>query len=66
MAKIKEYIEDNLTGMKRASVRVQTPAPLDSPLSIYNTANCQAVAYDPTHQELQTRLNKLRNKKPAK
>jgi hypothetical protein len=66
LAKIREYVEDNLTGIRRASVRIKAPAPPDTPLSIYDTADRRLTSYDPTHQELQNRLNELRTEEPGK
>jgi hypothetical protein len=66
LAKIREYVEDNLTGIRRASIRIKAPAPPDTPLSIYDTADRRLTSYDPTHQELQNRLNELRTEEPAK
>jgi hypothetical protein len=67
IAKIKDYMEDHFQLLRRSSIRVRAPTPPDTPPSVYETSDRRPLAYDPSHQELQMRLNDLRNhEEPAK
>jgi len=67
MGKIKAYVDDHFQLLRRSSVRVRAPSPPETPPSVYETSDHRTLAYDPSHQELQMRLNDLRNhEEPAK
>jgi hypothetical protein len=61
LGKIKEYMEDHFQLLRKSSIRVRAPSPPGTSPSLYETSDRRPMNYDPSHQELQMRLNDLRN-----
>ena len=61
LGKIKEYMEDHFQLLRKSSIRVRAPTPPGTSPSLFEASDRRPMNYDPSHQELQMRLNDLRN-----